>query len=307
MRLVCPNCEAKYEVPDDAIPDTGRDVQCANCGHAWFQMRSRSSSEWAKPAEPGTTAAPPELTPEEAAPTAAEVVADAVESGAPRADTEVRPDGELTAPESVAETVAETVETAASALAETAEPEVPVAAPEVPAAAEAGSGYAVDESVLAILREEAEREASARRSETRPLESQPNLGIEAAGAAKAALVSSKASAEAEIKPSARRDLLPDVEEINSSLRPSEVSAEEGAAADAAMAASPLRRRGFRSGFLAVMTIAILGAALYIAAPWLGRIAPNLADPLASYVSFVDSLRLQLDGVMRSATMALNGG
>jgi predicted Zn finger-like uncharacterized protein len=44
MRLVCPNCEAKYEVPEDAIPDTGRDVQCANCGHAWFQMRSRAVS-----------------------------------------------------------------------------------------------------------------------------------------------------------------------------------------------------------------------------------------------------------------------
>ena len=39
MRLVCPNCDAKYEVPEDAIPETGRDVQCANCGHAWFQMR----------------------------------------------------------------------------------------------------------------------------------------------------------------------------------------------------------------------------------------------------------------------------
>ncbi|MFN3281925.1 MAG: zinc-ribbon domain-containing protein, partial [Tabrizicola sp.] len=24
MRLVCPNCEAKYEVPEDAIPETGR-------------------------------------------------------------------------------------------------------------------------------------------------------------------------------------------------------------------------------------------------------------------------------------------
>ena len=44
MRLVCPNCEAKYEVPDDAIPDNGRDVQCANCGHAWFQMRARSGA-----------------------------------------------------------------------------------------------------------------------------------------------------------------------------------------------------------------------------------------------------------------------
>lgn len=37
MRLVCPNCVAQYEVADGTIPDTGRDVQCANCNHIWFQ------------------------------------------------------------------------------------------------------------------------------------------------------------------------------------------------------------------------------------------------------------------------------
>ncbi|MEQ9694230.1 zinc-ribbon domain-containing protein [Shimia sp. SDUM112013] len=37
MRLSCPNCGAQYEVPDDVIPQAGRDVQCSNCGHTWFQ------------------------------------------------------------------------------------------------------------------------------------------------------------------------------------------------------------------------------------------------------------------------------
>lgn len=37
MRLVCPNCVAQYEVADGTIPDSGRDVQCANCNHVWFQ------------------------------------------------------------------------------------------------------------------------------------------------------------------------------------------------------------------------------------------------------------------------------
>ena len=37
MRLTCPNCDAVYEVPRDAIPAEGRDVQCTNCGHSWFQ------------------------------------------------------------------------------------------------------------------------------------------------------------------------------------------------------------------------------------------------------------------------------
>jgi len=37
MRLICPNCVAQYEVDDSIIPPEGRDVQCANCGHNWFQ------------------------------------------------------------------------------------------------------------------------------------------------------------------------------------------------------------------------------------------------------------------------------
>jgi len=37
MRLICPNCVAQYEVDDNVIPPEGRDVQCANCGHNWFQ------------------------------------------------------------------------------------------------------------------------------------------------------------------------------------------------------------------------------------------------------------------------------
>lgn len=37
MRLTCPNCDAQYMVPDDAIPETGREVQCSNCANTWFQ------------------------------------------------------------------------------------------------------------------------------------------------------------------------------------------------------------------------------------------------------------------------------
>jgi predicted Zn finger-like uncharacterized protein len=39
MRLVCPQCAAQYEVDINAIPEDGRDVQCANCGNTWFQDR----------------------------------------------------------------------------------------------------------------------------------------------------------------------------------------------------------------------------------------------------------------------------
>ena len=37
MRLVCPSCDAEYEIARSAIPRTGRAVECSNCGHSWFQ------------------------------------------------------------------------------------------------------------------------------------------------------------------------------------------------------------------------------------------------------------------------------
>lgn len=39
MRIVCPNCASQYEVAPDAIPEAGRDVQCAKCAEIWFQDR----------------------------------------------------------------------------------------------------------------------------------------------------------------------------------------------------------------------------------------------------------------------------
>jgi predicted Zn finger-like uncharacterized protein len=37
MQLVCPKCNAQYNVADNAIPQGGRDVQCSGCGNTWFQ------------------------------------------------------------------------------------------------------------------------------------------------------------------------------------------------------------------------------------------------------------------------------
>lgn len=47
MRLTCPNCSAQYEVPDEVIPEEGRDVQCSNCDQTWFQAKH--------PTEPAST------------------------------------------------------------------------------------------------------------------------------------------------------------------------------------------------------------------------------------------------------------
>lgn len=45
MRLICPNCEAQYEVDPSQIPAAGRDVQCSNCDYAWFQGPARPDWE----------------------------------------------------------------------------------------------------------------------------------------------------------------------------------------------------------------------------------------------------------------------
>lgn len=369
MRLVCPNCEAKYEVPEDAIPDTGRDVQCTNCGHTWFQMRGRSgvamplTEAMAEPADttpeaagaasagPGpadsvTPAEPAEEveaaldapTPDEpvaraaaeetvaaeampaeadvAEPVAAEVADAPVEE--PVVEPEPGPESPVDVaaepvidptpaadPEPVPEIAAPAEAVADAPSAEAVEVALdPVTEPE-PEPAPAAAAYAVDESVLAILREEAEREANARRSEA--LESQTDLGIDAAMPGKSRK-GGKAAAKAEepeAKPSARRDLLPDVEEINSTLRPSEAATGDDATPDF-VAPPPEAPRGFRSGFLTLMTIAILAAALYVVAPRLAALVPAVAGPLESYVSLIDGMRLGLDGMMRSATVAISG-
>lgn len=44
MRLICPNCDAQYEVDAAMIPASGRDVQCSNCGRTWFQEAQGAES-----------------------------------------------------------------------------------------------------------------------------------------------------------------------------------------------------------------------------------------------------------------------
>jgi predicted Zn finger-like uncharacterized protein len=334
MRLVCPNCEAKYEVPEDAIPETGRDVQCANCGHAWFQMRPRSAAAETA-AAPVVPATAPVVEPEpEPAVVAVDEVSVEVEAAA-EVDAEApvaEPPSDQT-PEAVAEVpvvdegpaleasdaedaadVTSAGDTVAEAVVMEEAAEVADAAPEAEAAEVSGlaaaavpAAYAVDDSVLAILREEAEREALARRAEVaKPLETQTDLGIESAIPATrkpVAAVAAVAEVETDDKLANRRTRLPDVEEINSTLRPAE-AAGDGLADGMPVAAEG--RSSFRSGFLMVLTVAILGSAIYGAADAIAAAVPALAGPLKAYVGFVDSLRLQLDGLMQSATVAING-
>lgn len=276
MRLICPNCDAQYEVDGSAIPEAGRDVQCSNCGHAWFQMRE----------------------PEESDPSA-------------ELYREPEPAETVPVPAALAQTDADDPE-------DDDEPLTTSPAPEP-------ARRTLDESVLAVLREEAEREKAARRAEASGIEMQGDLGLpppvspavgSAAAAAAAAAAASSVMSPTEKRlasmkgepvppprPAARRDLLPDIEEINSTLRPTEVTAEPDGTS---LAPEKAEASGFRSGFVLMLIVAAVAVALYGMAPQLSQQIPGAAEALQGYVSAVDSARAMLDSLMRRATGALNG-
>ncbi len=83
MRLVCPKCHALYEVDDSAIPQVGRDVQCSNCGHTWFQTPSRGDTQ------PDETPSPDH--PAEGGP-ASDATPDATPGAQPGAQTDAQTD-----------------------------------------------------------------------------------------------------------------------------------------------------------------------------------------------------------------------
>ncbi|MEM8578960.1 MAG: zinc-ribbon domain-containing protein [Pseudomonadota bacterium] len=246
MRLICPNCDAQYEVPAEVIPTEGRDVQCSSCGQTWFQHH---------PDHPPL----------------------------PEPEDEVDPP---------------------------AEGETRVPAPEP---APAPQQRQLDPNVADILRQEAEQEQRARAAEA--LESQPDLGLDDLGEAPppapdaeddatkrareararmARLRGEPEEPEATAAPGSRRDLLPDIEEINSTLRSASDRA-PGPQADAAAPVAQTRQRSFRRGFATSVIVAALATGLYAAAPRISAEVPSAAPALRAYTSQVDGARLWLDG------------
>ena len=271
MRLICPNCGAQYEVADDVIPNAGRDVQCSNCGHTWFEYPGASEA-----AEEGI-----DLPPQRDAEAKHDPVVDPEPEEEPQS-ADAAPVHEEPAPQ---ETHTET---------QAPRPE----------------RRAIDPAVAGILREEADREEAARAAEARPdLETQPDLGIDDAPSAQdqrddesrhrmarlrgrsGAIAASSAASSAA---ASRRELLPDIEEINSSLRSSTEREGSGHQAEAVAVSGRQRKRGFRFGFWLIVLIAAALTAVYVFEPRISAAVPQIKEPLASFVVMVDNARLWLD-------------
>ncbi|MBE9639065.1 zinc-ribbon domain-containing protein [Salipiger mangrovisoli] len=302
MRLICPNCGAQYEVPVDAVPAGGRDVQCSNCGHTWFQLHPQDAP---LPQEPDT---PDDLWEE-------------MDEGAMAAPTELPPRAEPGIP---------------------AAPTPPVPGPDpAPVPRRPVRARGLDPSVAEVLRQEAEREAR-RRTDPEPLETQPDLGLaepddeDAARRARSARAdmarinrdaprpeteAPKPETAPESFPSfapepraaerpdfvtsepehpavapSRRDLLPDIEEINQTLRvtpePRRMETPQGRALHAEE--EEQHGSGFARGFGTVLILALLAVLLYALAPSITDTVPAMAPLLDPYVATVDGMRLWLD-------------
>ncbi|MGV6803522.1 MAG: zinc-ribbon domain-containing protein [Ruegeria sp.] len=207
MRLTCPNCNAQYEVPDDVIPEEGRDVQCSNCEKTWFQSKhpEAKTEEEEHPAEEADES----------------TGAAALEADAKPASGEPEPSSAEPEPE-----VGEAAKT--------------VAAPEETPDEPSPRGN-VDPAVASILQQEAAREAELRAKEGSGLESQPDLGLDQPSEPQKA--PKRPAATETAADAGQKDALPDVETINSSLRTEEPPAEP-APADAAPRKSGGFLRGF---------------------------------------------------------------
>ncbi len=275
MRLICPNCGAQYEVDDAVIPDQGRDVQCSNCGHTWFQRPAHLDSELAE--ELGDEAAEPvETSLEEAVRHAAE---EAAETDTADEQAEEKP-----------------------------------------------QRRGLDPDVAGVLREEAQREADARRAEAEGLETQPDLGLEEAEESAERSVAARArmarmrgledGAEAEdagtpagaaAATGSRKDLLPDVDEINSSLRGTDEREEEaGDGAVASPAEVRRRRSGFRTAFLLVMLVFVTGVLVYAFAPQIVAAVPESEPYMIRYVEWANGVREQVNAGLDAGIVWIQG-
>lgn len=265
MRLTCPNCDAQYEVPDEVIPHEGRDVQCSNCGDTWFQ---------AHPDNPVT----------------APDVAD--EPPVPEPEAEAEPE-----PQAVDDGYQD------DPAKDNAQDEAPEESPDDTPPPQQSE---TDPGISGILREEAEREAQLRASEAQaPLESQPDLGLDNApgdepgrralqARERMARIRGQETVKTKVDPGSRRGLLPDIEEINSTLR----SSDDGASANTAVGAvhidDPVRKRGFSRGFALILIVAVVMALVYVNAGKISDTVPQTETALNGYVSTIDQARLWLD-------------
>lgn len=181
-----------------------------------------------------------------------------------------------------------------------------------PAPRGAAAAPRIDKTVLDVLREEADREMAERRRDRSSLESQGDLGLARPTRSKAAPsriygeddpatlapppppIDDPEDTPAREAPRRRR-VLPDIEELTSTLEPAgNARAAESPGAEAPAA----ERRGMRRGLTVVMLVAAGLIVLYKLGPALGTWFPPLDGVMTTYVDSVNFLRGVVSGTLR---------
>lgn len=277
MRLICPNCGAQYEVPDEVIPASGRDVQCSNCGDTWFQPHADM-----------TPASTDEDRFNPAKPAAQDTADDATSPSEPEPEQEIE-----------------------------TEPAAHPAASDTPR-------RGIDPDVAEILRSEAEREREVRAATASNLETQPDLGLDdpavrsdehsrqirtrmdrLRGETGLHEADDPVSSDNDIDPKSRRNLFPDIEEINSTLNAEENRTYPDLAALPQRAETD-QKSGFGRGFRATVLVFVIAALIYVLAPRISALIPAAEAPLAQYVESVNVARLWLDQSVSRALVWISG-
>ena len=286
MRIICPNCDAQYEGPDDAIPEDGRDVQCSNCGLTWFESRPSAdiTAERAAPIEQA-------LAEEDYDDFAA--VDDAPPPPPPRKD--IDPDVvDILRQEAAREQQARdmergTVETQPDLGLDSGPPDRPKQS-----AQKVFDRLVENREIAARDMEQDVTPASSEDNDqaiqndpkTQDL-AEPSPGNVGEAAATAAALGS------------RKELLPDIEEISSSLQSTEDRDLAGGELDPEVPVVKRKKRGFRRGFLLAFVLVVIAVLIYVFAPQIAASVPQSDPWLSQYVAWVDGLRIALDGQIQS--------
>lgn len=297
MRLTCPNCDAHYEVDARAIPPEGRDVQCSSCGHLWFEPGADVPA--AVPADVPADALDDKAGAASAA-VAETFAAGPVNGSAPASPPAVSPAVSPAVPPNLPGTGAVAAGKPGGKTPAAARPEA-APDPDPDPAPDPAPRRKLDASVAALLREEAEREAEARRAERAGLESQPDLGLDRLAAPRR-VAPRRVTLPPTNDPMPRSAMLPDIDANNATLHGDVAPAPEGA--DEAPAAK--RSGGFARGFALIVVLAALLFAGYVQAPALRAQVPAAGPALDVYVATVDGLRRRLDALVRDLRQSSRG-
>jgi predicted Zn finger-like uncharacterized protein len=342
MRITCPNCNAQYEVGEDMIPSEGRDVQCSNCGTTWFQegrARAASAVEDRAVRRPGRAVEEEaDISPSDAVRRRAASRKSAPDQGTldilreereheerlragdHRTDPEPTDDADALPEDAPDKNLPAPVEPVSDAQ-DTPAPDVDAQGdPDARTQAAAERGRMAAAATLARARgRDRERSGRAPQDDVVPDDDDDTdmSDVIAATMRDAATPATEDDDEDDdlhpVQPEvqvrthvARRELLPDIEEINSSLRPDERAAEAEAEANGEAEAPILAKRsnGFRVGFLTVCALILVFVGVYVFADVIAEAAPQVASVLEAYVAWVDVQRVALAAAAETLTQSI---